>query len=284
MSLAAPSSSPIETRPAPARPPLSPVLWLSDWLPRAEAAGVAAIPATFGPTLPFATLCAALDHGTTPAQDAALQAAEAFLQAHMRFGQTMWRWDCCAPDLVKHVMGTGRDDAAARIARGWHRDRWTPGASYLSLDDDRLLSILMDNGGPDVALCVRPWVPAVVVDGFPVEFRVYVTATRTAAVSSYYPQRPLDETWERFAQHAAHLALALGPHVPADVGYTADFLVRATAAEPTLDDLALLEGGPGWGRGAHPCCFGPDQLSLALARPAHTLPMAIEAQPGALIW
>ena len=105
-----------------------------------------------------------------------------------------------------------------------------------------------------------------ILDGYPVEYRVFVEADEIIGVSSYYPQRPLPDSPEVREDVAACLAetakliAALPtpleypgwperPLSPDSRSFTADFM--------RLEDgrFLYLEGGPPFGAGAHPCCF-----------------------------
>lgn len=169
----------------------------------------------------------------------------------------MIRWPFCAGDDIKYHLGTGKP-------------QWQPKFSELHFDDMRFNDLLMDFPYSWVHVYARPWQAATVIDSYPVEFRVFVDAKRdVSGISSYYPQRPLPETpqvleWAAQCERLAErLAVAqdksvVMPDGYAEVGLTADFLVTDTG------EVVFIEGGPGLGYGAHPCCF-PDGKAEGVA-------------------
>ena len=179
----------------------------------------------------------------------------------------MLRLDCCAPEFLKHELGSGRSD-------------WNPLFTALAIQDLRVFEGLGNYPRAQVPIWSRPWVKALQCDGYPVEYRAYVRDGALLGISSYYPQRPLDlmpahilavqvgttkliralqgreivqpdldvPTLAILAHQSGELEDPLGLH------FTADWLV-------TQDDRVLfLEGGPPHERGAHMCCFKPGQI------------------------
>ena len=134
----------------------------------------------------------------------------------------------------------------------------------------------------------KPWINARIIDGYPVEYRVFVYDGQAMGVSNYYPQRPLTNHRrhiDAIGQYTQALIDAIDPpllwnyspfheyfdshfdtegvHFTADY-FTADYIVDAN------DNMVFLEGGPPHHLGAHPCCFpmGETQgLALTLTRP-----------------
>ena len=230
---------------------------LGPWLDRCERAGVPYVPAVWSEAFPVAELYRALsviglmdsllvEHapGVIGAFEwLAGQREEAVYDRR----QMMARWECCSPCDTKYRMEQGG---------GW-------GASmmYLTLDDPRLFDCLASD---TLRICVRPWVEAMRVEGYPVEFRVFYGPHGWQGTSSYYPQRPLqrDVVNEMLMDQCRNYADRFyeGEHFP--VGFTADFLVM-----PDFQVL-FLEGGPPHVLGpvsAHPCCFPPGKVrGLAL--------------------
>ena len=172
----------------------------------------------------------------------------------------MLRWDCCAGYGVKASLGEGEMPSLLD--------------KQLTPDDPRAFDLLYDFPADEIAVVKRPWVDAQVIDGFPVEFRVFVEEGQPVAVANYYLQRDLPDT--------AALRQAAGQAV----GYTQAILdalkqegvVPAMPQQPnpqraaaTLDLLVtpentvlFLEAGPGHFFGAHPCAFlAPDGRSVA---------------------
>lgn len=236
------------------------------WRDRCVAAGVPMVPVMEGPALTEGAIFGILDGKALDGDDlASYLATEAWLRSEVRESVTMWRWDCCAPLHLKHAMATG-DVCAAMRATAAVATR--EGALGLEVDDPRFVDIMGANRLDRVAVCVRPWVHPVLEAGYPVEFRVFVTPDGRAATTSYYPQRSLDAAWRPVAEEAQAMALALRAHVPADVGYSLDIIVRPTEHRSGAGrdvECLVLEGGPGWGHGAHPCCFAPATLTAFVA-------------------
>lgn len=220
------------------------VVSLGDWLDLCRAQGVPYVPADLVGTIEVADLWPVFDGERTEGADrlhALTQQAES--------ADTMLRWDCCASIEVKHRLGSGRPE-------------WDPSFTRMVVDDPRFADILFEWPEPTLRLWRRPWIPARVVDGWPVEFRVFVDQGHVIGVSSYYPQRPLpDDPWLPVAARAARIVERdLLPAAPG--AFTADFLLTPD------DDLLFLEGGPPHRLlgGAHPCCFVPGHTTgVALA-------------------
>ena len=167
----------------------------------------------------------------------------------------MLRYDFCAPLETKIRLGSGRPD-------------FDPAMAEFILDDPRAYDILWEFPRETVPIFQRPWIQAQMQDGYPVEYRVFVKEGRIQGVSSYYPQRPLNEN-ENHLEQVKDLTLALikdirtpflWPTSPmrewvfarygrGGVHFTADYLVTAQG------DVLFIEGGPPHEMGAHPCCF-----------------------------
>lgn len=195
--------------------------------------------------------------------NAELSAMHRAIKQH-RQPKCMFRWDCCAPAAVKWRLSEGRAE--------WSDEFGEPP----SPDDPRAYDIIYDYMYRRMTVWQRPWTQARIIDGYPVEYRVYVWNGEVVGVSNYYPQRPLPET--RLIRSEARLAEALTEVLMACIeapmllpefvecdlsklSGTADFMA-------TERGLLFLEGGPphtaGWG--AHPCCFRPGEIGgLALA-------------------
>ena len=206
---------------------------LSAWLERCKKANLKAVPATFSPEVAVADIFDALDG---KGECLTIGTAITWLNEHYKPG-TMWRWEQCAPLGLKSVMAEG-GSAAERIP--------------LTVDDPRLFDILFESNVAATRLAVRPIIAIKRYAKHPVEFRCYVFGPDQVAVSNYYPQRGLPDSFKEWAVKAGALALRLYPYAGAD--YTADFCLTEDS------ELVFLEGGPPWGAGAHPCCFAPDKL------------------------
>ena len=202
---------------------------------------------------------------------------------NMLFGphpRSMHRWDTVADSWLKLGMARG---AAKRTSDS----AWSPKWLGLTLDDPRAFDVLVELRRVVIPVWRRPWVEAVMDAGFPIEYRVFVDAGHIEGISSYYPQRPLADSPERQREigqardMTQRLVDALQNRTPFEwpmryvmstsftlerppdpgVAFTADFLVRADDGE-----VVFIEGGPPYGRGAHPCCFEEGDISgVALA-------------------
>lgn len=206
---------------------------LSDWLARCQQAGIPYIEAHFSPEILVDEMIAALDgKGPSPSLENAVKWLE-----ERQTSATMWRWDQCAPSDVKCAVQDQRP---------------IPANMPVCIDDPRLIDILFEINCSTTAIALRPIVQPQKHAGFPVEFRCYVDALGRVAVSNYYPQMSLPESFYPQAQAAGELAKLLHPLVRES--FTADFLLTPEG------ELKFLEGGPAWGQGAHPCCFSPADL------------------------
>ncbi len=206
---------------------------LSVWLERCAKAGIPAVPAIFSPEILVEEIFSALDGKGGPAT---LTRAEKWLEQNLEPG-TMWRWEQCAPLHLKSAMAS-KGTASQLIP--------------FTIDDPRLVDILFENNVRTTRLAVRPVIEIQRQHGYPIEFRCYVFGPQEVAVSNYYAQMHLPESFRQTAQQAGALAVQLQPHV--GTGFTADFCLAPNG------HLIFLEGGPPWGQGSRPCCFDPDKL------------------------
>jgi hypothetical protein len=192
-----------------------------------------------------------------PGDDARAARLRAFFKAvyDVDTSTEMLRWDCCAPDGIKHALASG---ACLK-----------PPPHMISLDEPRILDILDQLPPTQTSVTVwrRPWTVPRLEGGYPVEYRVFVSAGQVIGVSNYYPQRALRPTGH--VEHEIKLATIyaesmiagqkqrlVNPQIqaagldPAQMHCTMDFMA-------TPRGLVFLEGGPpslpAWG--AHPCCF-----------------------------
>ena len=141
-----------------------------------------------------------------------------------------------------------------------------PASLPLCFDDPRMID--MHWGLPSVTIIGRPRMTPVRVNGYPVEFRVFHGGNaEDGAASFYYPQagrfNPSDELQAsmKLARtyagrlHTKRADLGLTPWMPGmgdpddAIGSTIDFMLTEEAG------LVLVDAGPGYGFGAHPCCF-----------------------------
>ena len=169
----------------------------------------------------------------------------------------MMRFDCCASLEVKISLSQGE----------WE---WKPGFCRVDLDDPRAFDILFEYPRPRTPVWIRPWAPAIVIDGYPVEYRAFVRDGKVLGISSYYPQRPLPEFPDQIQEVRDHTEKLIGAVRPPfqwrlkpslrgldgdGVHFTADFIA-------TAEGVIFLEGGPPHELGAHPCCFSPGEISV----------------------
>ena len=240
---------------------------LEDWLESAAAANVPMVPAKRLADFEKTDL---LNHERDGPHQKRLDNGYALCEAQ-RSLRTMVRWDCCAPAWLKAELSEGELPSADDP-----RHRRLP-------IDARLLEALWDFPRLCVPAWERPWIGdrMKVEQGYPVEYRVFVLNGALQGISSYYPQRALrrneaeldavrtmvsallktisapmewDAGWDertRAREMVAKLdGRKLEPEEPTADGihFTADFVA-------TTSGVLLLEGGPPWWMGAHPCCF-----------------------------
>ena len=94
----------------------------------------------------------------------------------------MMRFDYCAGLEIKSSLSLGERECRPEFRR-------------VELDDPRAVDILFEYPRPRARAPVwmRPWAQALVVDGYPVEYRAFVRDGEVLGISSYHPQRPLPE-------------------------------------------------------------------------------------------
>lgn len=187
----------------------------------------------------------------------------------------MLRWDCCAGLDIKHGMSRGT----------------VPGMEGRKLYpmEPRTFDILYEFPANEVSVFRRPWIQAKTLEGFPVEFRVFVEDGKPVGVANYYLQRDLPNTHEihqaaRQALSHTHAILqvmddeGVFPSVqnqprPQQVCATLDFLLLDSG------EVWFLEAGPGHHFGAHPCSFLQSDGKVA---PMEGLSLGID-QPSILL-
>lgn len=264
-------------------PPLGsfPAPSLLSWLGWAHAAGVPAVPAV---SVASFDLDALLRFDEPSEASSAIHRQLDGINRNRPAG-TMHRWDCCAPWGIKAAMAKPQSPGSPAPSE----------AFSLEVGDPRAYDILFEYPADRVDVVRRPWQPTRFEAGYPIEFRVFVHEGRAVGVSNYYVQRPLPDTDEvrawaqealRFSQCMVDAAQAGGAfpwmplrHVPETVqrGFeaTLDFLIAEDGR------VLFLEAGPGYGLGAHPCCFWneatgqvavPRGLCLAAGEPAQEIP------------
>lgn len=223
---------------------------LRSWMDLAHSSGLACVPAHYLGSIeiePLLNFDSPIE-GTSQAMGQVEKFNNDLVADHML------RWDCCAPWGVKSALGNGFVCPSIQDA-------------FLDPGDPRAFELIYDYPAPSIPVFSRPWVKAMVFEEYPVEFRVFINEARVVAVSNYYPQRALPDHEKvrllaaravAMAQKIVDKALGRGlrpwmPGVPAErqppFSASLDFLVLSSA------QVVFLEGGPGFGFGAHPCCF-----------------------------
>lgn len=169
----------------------------------------------------------------------------------------MLRWDTCCPFGVKLAMSEPRESGGRPSANNLH----------LVADDPRAFDILYEHPELNIKVLKRPWLDALILDGYPVEFRVFVQNNEVIGVSSYYLQRALPNTGEiiYWAEQSAAYAKSIvnacqdARTYPVNIATQAGFVNKVTATIDFLvtkeGELLFIEAGPGYGFGAHPCCY-----------------------------
>lgn len=230
---------------------------LGDWLDAVRRAGVPHVPAERVGDFEIEAL---LNYDRPGAHDAELSRFGAAVEGAAE-PDFMLRWDVCASSEVKWRLGEGRPR--------WHAD-----FLKLMIDDPRAYDLIYEFPRDLMPVWKRPWIRARIVEGWPVEFRVFVKDGIVVGAASYYPQRDLPETAEflDLARRAMGLTEAVIARVPCPVWVPPDGGAgrwRPDVAHGTCDwllaetgELLWLEGGPPFGAGAHPCAFlGRDGIS-----------------------
>ena len=255
---------------------------LGAWLDVCKAAGVEAVPASEIARIEIENLMVALDNPESTEETDATRALKAFWTKieEAKKPHTMIRWDCCTCTEVKYRLSTGRPE--------WHPDL----LDCFYIDDPRAVDIIFEYPDSVIAAWSRPWMRARILDGYPVEYRVFVEDDEIVGVSSYYPQRPLPDSPEVREDVAAclletsKLIAALPtplkypgwlerPLSPDSRSFTADFM--------RLEDgrLLYLEGGPPFGAATHPCCFEHfDKWADGAAFHLSGVPVALRGAPS----
>jgi hypothetical protein len=182
----------------------------------------------------------------------------------------MVRWDPCAELGLKQAMAKSKLDMAIEASHPVHPEA-----------DPRTYDILYDYPLEKVSLWSRPWVKAQMHESHPVEFRVFVRDSRVLGVANYYVQRALPESPEIL--RAVNTCIALSAQLVGSMQEHGAFPwmphyekmgfdMSAGAIHATLDFLVseggqvlLLEAGPPFGAGAHPCAFQGKEHITGLA-------------------
>lgn len=171
----------------------------------------------------------------------------------------MVRWDACAGLDLKFAM-------ANREGYGEH-------ARIVHPSDPRACDINYEYPSDTLKMWKRPWVPALMMNGYPVELRVFIENGQVLGVANYYPQHTLPDTEQiqgfvTAAKAAAETLVASlqarGRH-PWMVNYAARYAEGSINA--TLDflitedeEVVFLEAGPPFSMGAHPCSFQDQEI------------------------
>lgn len=228
---------------------------LQTWIALAERAGVPYVPAEIVARIAIRD---AWDSIEGRIEDLDPRGDEIMNAVRYAAGGGYWRTDLCASSDVKWQLSQSGTFEVP---------------DHFALDDPRIMD--MHWGMSEILILGRPIMSPVLVDGWPVEFRVFIggEAQEDGAVSFYYPQ--VGDAAERAAgtdprlQEAAAQArewalsmtalrerLGLLPFLPgrdfapdARIGATIDFMLTEERG------LVMIDAGPGFGFGAHPCCF-----------------------------
>ena len=225
---------------------------LGDWLELCRQAGV--------PHVPAEKICEllredCLSFDAPGERQERLRAAFQEME-RARLPGRMMRFDYCAGLDIKSSLAQGERECRPEFRR-------------VELDDPRAVDILFEYPRPRAPVWMRPWAQALVVDGYPVEYRAFVRDGEVLGISSYHPQRPLPE----FPAHIQAVREQAGRLINAvrtpfqwrlhprrrglgqdGVHFTADFTA-------TAEGMLFLEGGPPHELGAHRCCFREGRIS-----------------------
>lgn len=231
---------------------------LQDWLEAVKAAGVPYVPARKALTVNRQDFLS-FDEGRPESQ--ALWAQMCNLRGEVPTGH-MIRWDPCATLGVKMAMQEGAPAEDEIVAESF--DLHPEG-------DPRAYDIIYEYPAAEVPILSRPWVRAQMIEGFPVEYRVFIQNSEVIGVANYYPQRALPDTPE-IRQHVFKCTayteeiirfMAEREARPWMPNYDrAGFDMSGTLIHGTIDylvrhdgEVLFLEAGPPFGAGAHPCAF-----------------------------
>ena len=163
------------------------------------------------------------------------------------------RVDFAAPADVKVAAGTkgAHREVCDRTGQGfWH--------------DMRLVELAMEDWPrPTIPVFARPYRKPWLVDGFAVEFRVWVRAGKVTAISNYYPQRPLVRSAqiERAMRTCIFYAEAIASEAPdfaplASVSILASGPRKPPPSQPTFSARRARAGLCGWSAVPIPIPYG----------------------------
>lgn len=231
---------------------------LMDWIeiveriPGLEAAHAELLSARL-PTQDFARHVAGGQEATP-----ALLAAAREIQAAFAPGENaILRFDSCMGDSIKFAVNEGKHHEVAPGPKT--QDPLEGAMAFL-----RAAEILSEYPRSEMPVFKREWIQPRMLDGYPVEFRVWTPDGSVAAISNYYPQRPMTfAQWKtapigEMLRLTGEIAKAVPEAMCPDLlhtdarsrTFTTDWMLREDGA------LLWLEGGPGThAGGAHPCCF-----------------------------
>jgi hypothetical protein len=230
---------------------------LGSWLQLAARVGVPYVRAKFSEPFPVCQIYDALDRKDTPELSAAFKwLSIQVIEAETYNRRISARWECCSSQDAKYAASKGEE--------------WSKEYYLLTCDDERVGDCTV--GCTETRLCVRPWIEAERIDGYPVEFRVFHgPGGDVLGVSNYYPQRALPDTLQIFQKAAAVAYWSAMLYERStdyarealDQGFTTDWIVGKDGG------VVFLEGGPPHVEGpvtAHPCCFALGKVAgIALA-------------------
>ena len=232
---------------------------LSDWIPIWDHLGLSYIPCLSTDQnlgISAQSYLSSEDGGESMTEFISLMSGLNSARKRGEFSCDVIRWDCCSGYSLKSFMERANGDL---VVASQNCDSYIHRLSGPD-DDERASSIFGDvyaQKGPDfyVRIYKRPIVPMMKIEGYPVEFRVFVEKSQVVGVSSYYPHRPLPNEYRNAARKVAEMTLPM-------CEYQADF--SADWGITRNHEYILIECGPPHDRigGAHPCCFLSDPTNI----------------------
>lgn len=234
-------------------------LSLSHWIELCRVAGVPFVPAEEIARIGTMTALA-FDEKESKAE---CEEFEAAVQREMAWRGPGWmvRWSCCSCAEVKYRLGTGKYEWSDELVK------------LFFIGDVRAYDLIYDFPEETIAAYARPWIKALIMDSYPVEYRVFVDHNKISGISNYYPQRALPNCSEMLGDIFECIAETrkllnhqrkklncppLEKHWDVTQNHwTVDF-IKAEAGE-----ILFLEGGPPHtpNGGAHMCCFRPNEVT-----------------------
>jgi hypothetical protein len=168
----------------------------------------------------------------------------------------MLRWDNCSSAGIKYHMGN-EEDKEHCLSNIDNKEK------QLHILDMRFFDMLYTYPRTSICAFKRPIIKPLIYNKYPVEFRVFVYNGKIEGISHYYPQTslPYEKVYldmmkktkkytEKLIQSCKkYNTYPVMPSSERSINFTADFIVDEQGK------VIFLEAGPGFGYGAHPCCF-----------------------------